>query len=410
MDNFIARQPIFDRDLRIVGYELRYRPQAVGAAVAADHQGAGGSSLDAIAGVGVDQFTGGSTAFVSADWDSLHSGVLDLLPADHVVLEIQGLEPVHDLDQVVDFCHDLQTRGFRIAVDAGTSFPALLGVADIIRVDVAAFGPDRSLEAARALGEGGGQLLASRVKSEGMYELCQAAGFMIFQGPHFMRPRDTSRKEMTTESVSVLRLLSLLREEKTSNAHILDVFRSAPALSFKLLRLVNSAALGGRGIESIEYAVRLLGRQPLYRWLSMLLVRNQGEGDAIRQELIHSSLLRARMCELVGEAAGNTFARNLPDRGILFLVGLFSHMDLLMGAPLQEIADQVDMGPVGRAALLERSGPGGQILEAIEAYQDADWDRAEEILEQAGGDPRTLGDAYLDAVTWARSRMSLHEE
>lgn len=410
MDNFIARQPVFDRDLRIIGYELRHRPQAVAAAVGAPRPGGGGTSLDAIAEVGIEPFTGGSTAFLSAEWDSLHSGVLDLLPADHVVLQIRGVDSSHDLEHVVDICHELQTRGFRIAVDAGTAPPSLLGVADIIKVDVAAFGPDRSLEAARALGEGGGQLMASRVESEGMYELCQAAGFLIFQGPHFLRPRDTDRKPMTTESVSILRLLSLLREERTTNAHILDVFRSAPALSFKLLRLVNSAALGGRGIESIEYAIRLLGRVPLYRWLSMILVRNQGEGDAIRQELIHSSLLRARMCELVGEAAGSTFARNLPDRGILFLVGLFSHMDLIMGAPLEEIADEVDMGPVGRAALLERSGPGGQILEAIEAYQAADWDRAEEILEQAGGDPRTLGDAYLDAVTWARSRMSMHEE
>lgn len=409
MDNFIARQPVFDRDLRIVGYELLHRPQAVGAVVKA-HPQVGGSSLGAIAGVGIQQFTGGSTAFVAADLETLQSGVLDLLPAERVVLEIQGLEPGHDADQVADFCQELQTRGFRITVDAGTGMASLLGVADIIKVDVAAFGPDRSLEAARALGPGGGQLMASRVETAGMYELCQAAGFHIFQGFHFLHPQNITRKEMSTESMSVLRLLSLLREEKTTNARILDVFRSAPALSFKLLRLVNSAALGGRGIESIEYAVRLLGREPLYRWLSLLLVRNQDEGDAIRQELIHSSLLRARMCELVGEAASSTFARNLPDRGILFLVGLFSHMDLLMGAPLEEIADQVEMGPVGRAALLERSGAGGQILEAIEAYQEADWDRAEEIVEQAGGDPRTLGDAYLDAVTWARSRMSIHEE
>ena len=95
----------------------------------------------------------------------------------------------------------------------------------------------------------------------------------------------------------------MMREPQTTDNEIEEVLKHDVALSYKLLRMVNSASVGGRNIWSIGHALRMLGRDPVARWLSMLLVTDTHGGDGVRSELIHLALFRARMCELLAEAA-----------------------------------------------------------------------------------------------------------
>ena len=78
------------------------------------------------------------------------------------------------------------------------------------------------------------------------------------------------------------------------------------ALSYKLLRMVNSAAMGGRDIWSIGHALRLLGRAQIARWLGILLVT---DGDHMARALplferAGFEVLPAPVFDTVYDAAG----------------------------------------------------------------------------------------------------------
>lgn len=124
--------------------------------------------------------------------------------------------------------------------------------------------------------------------------------------------------------------------------------------------------------------------------------------------MIKDAILRGRMCELAGDLARSAMGRDIPPGGSLFLVGLFSHIDQLMGVPMETIISEVDLMPEVQAALLEREGKAGAILAGIEAYTNADWNTAQEDLAEVGVPPHALADLYLDSLTWAASRMPVH--
>ena len=201
----------------------------------------------------------------------------------------------------------------------------------------------------------------------------------------------------------------MLNDPNVTDRALEEAFRSDPSLSYKLLRIVNSASLGGRGVDSIGHAMRMVGRDPLHRWLSLLLLTVGSGGGEMRVEMIKSALQRGRMCEIIGEHARTAFNRGFPDASALFLVGLFSHLDALLGVPMEKILEDIEVAREVRDALLGYKGTAGRVLDCSIAYTEAEWTRAEDELRELGVDPSILGDAYLDAVTWAGAHMSFHE-
>jgi EAL and modified HD-GYP domain-containing signal transduction protein len=179
------------------------------------------------------------------------------------------------------------------------------------------------------------------------------------------------------------------------DGEIEDVLRRDVALSYKLLRMVNSAAVGGRDIWSIGHALRLLGRDQVARWLGLLLVTD-GTRDGVRGELMNLSLVRARMCELLADASGVPRAR-----GPLFLVGMLSVLDQLLETPMDVLADSMELAPDVRNALLARQDFYGDALALVEAYEQGWWDQVDGLSASVGVSPVALSPMYLDALAWA---------
>ena len=158
--------------------------------------------------------------------------------------------------------------------------------------------------------------------------------------------------------------------------------------------------MGGRGIESILHAVRLVGRRELHKWLSLLLVTSVAGKGGTDAELVLVAIQRARFCE--------TVAQQGPDRRgaeALFMVGLFSLLDAILGVPLGEVLRQIDLADEVRQALLARSGPYAPTLAMVEAYELGSWPVVHAECETLGMDPSLLGGLYLDAVRWTRERI-----
>lgn len=407
MEIFVARQPIFDLANRVSGYELLYRSDirsTVAAEVSVEADRAGMSSqvlVNAILGIGLDRLTDGLPAFVNCSRELLLGAPLELLDPARVVIEI--LEDVEPDEEVVAACRRLSAAGYRIALDDfvySEPWAPLVELADIIKVDVLAYSPLELEALVGRLRSSPAVLLAEKVETRELHEHCRKLGFGLFQGFFYSRPETLARSDLSVRQLGLLQLLNLLQDLNTSAAALEEAFRSDLSLSYKLMRIANSAAYGSGGIDSIGHAIHLLGREPLYRWIALILVGSVGRGSGQRRELVQTVLIRARLAELIARAASRGSAT-----GPLFLVGLFSLLDAILNQPMEDALAQIRLAPAVEAALLRREGPLAPILKLVESYEAAAWGEMAALSAAVGVESDQVPDLYLEALAWARERL-----
>ena len=197
-------------------------------------------------------------------------------------------------------------------------------------------------------------------------------------------------------TATALRLLALARDSNTSDRDLESAVSSDPSLTFQLLRLVNSASSGGRGIQSIGHAIRLVGRSAFVKWLALAFAASRAGGSGVDNEIARQAVQRARMCEAIGGR----------DAGTLFLIGLFSLLDAMFRMPLADVLERINLAPEARDALLDRTGPFGDALNFVEAYELGLWEQATDLAKGLGVAPDRISAIYTDAVRWAAEQLS----
>ncbi len=403
MEIYIARQPIFDRSERVVGYELLYRASgSADRAEGADQDRmAHDVLLGSVFGAGLPRIVQGATAFVNTPRSLLLGGALHLLDPRLVVIEL--LETVEPDAEAIAACEALVAAGFRHALDDAVrdqTIEPLLGLASIVKVDVLAQAPETLSGIREHHAPYGVKLLAEKVETAAMRDACLALGFELFQGYYFSRPENLSTRTLLPEWSRVAGLLQMLGDAGSHDHEIEEAFRSDPSLSYKLLRMVNSAGVGGRGVESIGHALRILGRSAVHRWLSLLLVLMAGSGGGVQRELARRALIRAWMCEGIAKRSGAG-----ANADGCFLVGLFSALDALVGMPVEQLVAELGLAPPLAIALARRTGPLAAILGLVEAYEAADWGRVELACAEVGVRRDVVSGLYIEAVEWVHERI-----
>jgi EAL and modified HD-GYP domain-containing signal transduction protein len=398
---FIARQPIFDlRDTRIA-YELLYRATREAThAYVGDVSASlmcGDTALHALLSIGLDRLTGGTIAFVNVTEAHLLGELYKIFDPAAVVLEL--LETVDATPAVIDACARAVADGYTLALDdydGRDSLAPLLDFAKIVKVDVLSLTDIGTLApTVRTLRARGMEVLAERVETPEALAAARAAGFTMFQGYVYSRPETIDGRAVNVQQATVFQIMALLNEPDTSAQELEEAFRSHPSLSLSLLRIVNSASFGGRNVDSIAQALRLIGREALSRWMLIMLVASVGSRSPVAHEAVVEALVRGRFCETVamhGAAA---------DAGARFLVGLLSRMDALLGLPMAEVLERLPVHDDIKAALLEGTGPYATLLMLADAYESGDW-----ALVDALAADLSLPTLYADAVSWASERLS----
>jgi c-di-GMP phosphodiesterase len=404
IDVFVARQPIFDRHDSLTGYELLYRNTAV--STIADGAAADAMCTDTVIhsflDIGLDDLTDGHRAFVNCTREFLLDGQVELLPAKKVVIEV--LETVGTDEAVVSACRRLTQRGYQLALDDyvdDPSFDALLHTVGIVKLDVLHRKSGELAALLRRLRPFNVQILAERVETMEMHQECMKLGFDLFQGYFYRRPELVTRKEIEVGQPAMLRLLNMLRDHETPDGVIESGFRSDPTLTYKLLRIVNSASVGGRGIDSIGYAIRIVGRQMLYRWLALLMVSSMVTGNDVSDQLVYAALLRARLCELIAESSPQV----RHPQG-LFMTGLFSMLDVLLRMPMRDVLARVSVSDEIRQAVMEGRGPYAEPLLLADAYQRGEWDQVDTLASALGVLPMQMAWLYTKSLKWVNEQLT----
>ncbi len=394
-DAIVARQPIFDDRQKLVGFELLYRhsEDATSARGTTPTIMASSTVVQAVLGIGLERLTEGEKVWINLSRDLIVERAWELLDPKAVVLEI--LETVEPDADVIAACTDAKKRGYTLALDDFVwheKWIPLLELASTVKVDVQGRTVDELKPLVAKLQTFKVKLLAERVETDAVRAACSAIGFTLFQGYFYCQPETVVKRDLSAAEASALQLLNLVRNEKTPTNQVEQGIKRDPAMTFKLLRIVNSAAMGFTGIESIPHALRLLGRTQLERWLTLLVMASFSAGGARQRELFKLSLTRARLLELMSDAG---------DRDQRFLVGMFSMLHVLLQAPMKDVIASLQLSETVSQALLERTGPHGALLAALEAYEVGDWDRVELVT---GNDDRALVQIaahYPAALGWA---------
>lgn len=401
-DAFVARQPIFDRQHELVGYELLYRPSlhASAAGPTDDLRMTSVTLVNTVLAIGMEQATDGLHAWVNFPRELLLEHDFDLLDPKRFTIEM--LETVACDEETVAACAALKQKGFALALDdfaAGDEYGPFLDLANVVKIDVMATPAPEIRALVKRLSPMKVKLLAEKVDSATMYILCRELGFSLFQGYYFSKPEIVQRKDLPVEALGIARLMNRLADTKTHDRELEQEFRADPGLSYKLLRIVNSAAAGGSGIESIQQAIRLVGRSALHRWLALMFAISAPRTTGVEAELVLSAIERARLCEMMAQRSGRAGAA-----ASLFMTGLLSRFDAILGLPMCDLLKSVRVAPEVEAALMREEGPYTPYLTLASAYASGDWVQAIELGSRMGLIDQ-LPEWSSEANAWARNML-----
>jgi c-di-GMP-related signal transduction protein len=393
---FVARQPIFDAKGVAIGYELLFRSGPDNVFRADDADVATMQNLDtALGGFGLDNLVGSRMAFVNVTERVMHEALYTLLPPEQTVLE---LPPSVAAESVIESCRRARGEGYRIALDHSAGKAALeplLEVADVVKVDLGTDQPAWGTARLESFKQRGVWRIATRIENHDDRARAERFGFTHFQGHYFRKPEVLKTRDLPTSKFNLMRFLKEVNQEEVSYDRLEELLRAEASLSIRLLRYLNSAGFGWRyEVPSVRQAIRLLGADALRKWASLMAVRGLSEDRP--NELLVTALVRANFAERVGTIAG--FERADLE---LFLLGLLSLMDAVLGRPLPDVLSDMALPDESQAALLQRSGRYGSVLSVVEAVEQADWDRLSEVAQPIGLRTETLPAHYAAALKWA---------
>ena len=406
MDTFVARQPIFDTQNDVYGYELLYRKDAARNYydVSTDPDQASKRTLiNSFLEIGLDKLTGGRKAFVNFTKSLLLNGIPELLSPDMLTVEI--LENINPTPDVLAACARMKRDGFQIAMDDfvfSETTRVFIDYADIIKVDFLQSSLSDITVLAQAVRDRLGsrknaqpiKLLAEKIENKGVFNTALKMGFEYFQGYYFSKPVIVAGRSLNPTAINRMRLLQISMKKDFRFDDVADVVKHDVALSYRLLQFVNSANFSFRAvISNIQQALTVLGTAEVRKWMALICLIELNQDKT--PELTRISLIRARFLELVALLTGN--AKRTEN---FYLLGMFSLMDAIMEMPMTEVFAQIHVDESVSGPLISRSGDDYELLRLIELYERGNFDAAAAQAAMLSLPENKLANAYVEAVQW----------
>jgi EAL and modified HD-GYP domain-containing signal transduction protein len=394
---FIARQPIFDRREQVYGYELLYRSGPENRCITDDHDAAALDVADNFLNASARTLAAGRKTFINSTRQFLVNEYATLFPRGETVIEI--LENIEPDAEVLAACRRLKNRGYAIALDDfvyAEKFQPLIDLANIIKIDFQLSGPSERQQAVAKFAPLGIELVAEKVETRDEFAEAYSSGYSYFQGYFFCEPQIVPSQHIPAFKAHYLWLLQAINKPELDRKEIVALIESEVSLCYKLLRFLNSPLFNFRSeISSTRHALALLGDQEIKKWVSVAAVL--GIAGNKLNELVLTALARGHCCELL---AVNRGAHR--DRQSMFLLGIFSLMEALLGRPMSETLSEVALPSVVRAALLGKPNRHRKTLELVKAFEAGRWGEVSELAVALGQDESQLAAAYVEAVDRAQ--------
>ena len=366
----VGRQPILDRNQQVYGYELLYRFENSGPQAGFDGNCATANTvLNSFLEFGMRRLVGPHRAFINLTRTFFTD--MPPLPLDKKRLVLELLENIELGPEVIAGARSLHNGGYLVALDDfkfESRWDAILPYCSIVKVDISDLDLESFAQQVTALKSRGLLLLAEKVETRTEFEQAMRLGFDLFQGYFFSKPQILSTTRLQTNQILLLRMIARLNDPKCSIEELAALVTQDAKLSFKLLRFINSAALGlPRKVDSIKQAVMYIGIRRLRVWATLFVMA--GMSNKV-PEILTTSLVRAEFCQSISRVleVGD------PDSG--YTVGLFSLLDAMLEQPMTELVKDMPLPLAMVEALVSHTGSYSNGLNCVIALEHGSWDEA----------------------------------
>lgn len=402
MEVYVARQPIFNTDKEIFGYELLFREGMQNYFPDIDGDTATNKVLyNSFFTIGIEKIIGDNTAFINFTEDLLVKKLPLMFPHEQIVVEI--LEDVEPKKEIVTACRDMAGKGYHLALDDffyDEKLESLISLANIIKFDFQATSFEKAARYIEKLSKYDVILLAEKVENYDEFTLARSMGFSLFQGYFFSKPEILTGRDISSAQMGMLQIMAEVNKENFKFDEVEKIISRDVGISYKLLRYMNSAYFRrANEISSIKQAIVMLGEKGLRSFVSLVAMSNLASNKP--DELLRSSVIRAKFCELIAKGNGSNPSE-------LFTLGLFSLIDAILDDSMENILSKLPLTEGIKGALLEKKGKQYDYLQMAVAYQRGDWKHVSEMADDLQLNEEKLPQNFAEAVTWADSLTAIN--
>lgn len=399
----MAKQPIFDRQGSVWGYELLCRDTE-------DNSYTGPNGNTATSAVMLDGLEfmrpilrADQRFLINFTEEFLETGLPSLLPPSVCAIEI--LESVKPTPEVIRGLSDLKRQGYLLALDdfiGQEDLLPFLPLVDIIKIDV--LGMDRGKlwrlteDVSRRFSA---KLLAEKVEDRQCADYCKTLGFALFQGHFYSKAEIITGRRLSPSQTAKTKILLKTTDPGMDLQQIKEIITSDISLTYRLLRYINSVFFGMPvKVVTVDHAVILLGVEKIRQWL---IVTSMAELDAspMSQEIALMAAFRAKFLETLAHMHPATRHGNTGKK--LFLAGLFSLLEGLLNLPLDDIFEALPIDDDVREVLTKGTGPLAPLYKLMLACDKGLWSDARALSRELALSDNDLTAAYAEAAGWSRN-------
>lgn len=399
MDVFVARQPILNRNKVLYAYELLFRDALANFVPNIDGDVATSSLLSSsFFTIGIESITGGRKAFINFTENLIINELPLLFTPEQTVVEV--LEDVRPLDNVISALKKFSGKGYTLALDDfvfDENLQQMIQLADVIKIDFrqTSIKEIENLLSLPVLKQK--KLLAEKVETYDEFNQAARMGFEYFQGYFFCKPEIIKGRSFSGSQLSLLRILAEVNKSDFVFDEIEKIISTDLAVSYKLLRYINSPYFRGRNeIRSIREALIYLGEEKIRRFISLVALSIISTEKP--SELIRNACIRARFCEKLG-SAGTTAI----EPGTLFTLGMFSNIDAIMDQSMAEIMESLPLSEDIIAALVDSRGFLFDFLALVISYEKGEWSEIPALADKICIAEELIPSFYEEACAWSNA-------
>lgn len=392
----ITRQPIYDKDESTFAYELQFRNSDAEFSSIDDSDPESSQIIaNVFMEVGLKLLVSDKPAFISLPHTFLRERQSIPFAKDKFILEISADEKI-DTD-LLDAISDLRQQGFTIALENfkyDDSKIPLIEQCELIKLDISENTQKELSNLVQKLAPLSKPLLAYKVETQDDFEFCKDIGFTYFQGSFLNKPKVVKYKTLPLNKMLLLQILAKTQDPDVEFGELEELIGQDVGISFKFLRLINSANFGlSKKVESLHQALMLLGLREVKSWVSLVALSNI---DSVPQELTDMSVMRSRFCKRLAEKAG------ISNPDTYFTIGMFSLLDAIMSKSMKSILKSLPLSEEINECLIFHTGSMGEALDCAIAHEQNEW----HMIKFADLTPAEINEIYIETLEWCRGIQS----